>query len=70
MLPFNCKRNSAWHTWQIAAATWHAENPTASPAEITTAADIFGMEFVGLGNPEAAYGARRRAFIEGINAHD
>ena len=59
------KPGSAWDDWQCEAAQWLADNPSATPEEINRAADRFGTDFVGLGNPSAAYGARRRAFMEG-----
>lgn len=67
MEPYNCKPGSAWNDWQCKAAQWVAENPSATPEDVRRAADKFGSDFVGLGNPSAAYGARRRAFMEGAS---
>lgn len=64
MTPYNCKPGSAWHDWQCEAAQWLADNPGATPEDASRAADKFASDFVGLGNPSAAYGARRRAFVE------
>ena len=55
---------SAWRVWQDAGMAWKKEHPNASPEDVAAASSAFGHED-SIGNPDAAYGARKRAFIEG-----
>ena len=66
MTPFNCARHSAWHDWQNAGATWITIFPNAEPSDIAAASHLFGSNTNGIGNREAAYQNRAKAFLEGV----
>ena len=66
MKPYNCNKKSAWYTWQKAGYQWRVENPNATCNETKNANDLFALDTAGLGPHSAVYGAKYRAFKEGL----
>ena len=58
---YNCRRGSAWHTWQCAGSEWRKANPTATADDALLAAKTFAHE--GSGHPNEI-SARHRAFMQ------
>lgn len=64
MKPINCKKNSAWHTWQQAGYEWRKKTWANSRGALLLAAAAFASQSYG----DNEYSARKRAFIEGANS--
>jgi|DEB0MinimDraft_4_1074332.scaffolds.fasta_scaffold643154_1 hypothetical protein len=62
----NCKRGSAWHTWQINGAEWATRSSETTREAIAQAAEKFANA---VGYPQAAIEPRYKAFIEGVKIY-
>lgn len=62
--PINCRKGSAWHSWQLRAIDWLDRNPNASLSQISIEAHTFASDTIGLGPHSSVYNAKHRAFME------
>ena len=63
MKPYNCKKGSAWHTWQEAGHKWRQETWATTKGALLVAANAFASYADG----ENERNAKKRAFIEGAS---
>ena len=63
MTPHNCRKGSAWHTWQEAGYNWRQKTYATSKGALLLAANAFASNSHG----DNERNAKKRAFIEGAN---